>query len=164
MASSSEKWGTKSRGLLGVVQVEGEEPCELKQSERGPLMRLQEPGQLSCLVLCWGCTRCWGGRGRGPALWGDTPLMGGGLWKDPQAEDLSLTQSPWPFAQACGLRLTALLGQTVWLTPGSIQGGRAPGPPRPGCACAGLQGQPEQGFQSPQPGGVNICLQKLPSI
>ena len=83
-------------------------------------MRLQEPGQLSWLASCWGCTRCWRRMWQGSGIVGRHPLMGGGLWKAPQAEALSLTQSPWPFAQACRLRLTALLGQTVWLTPGSI--------------------------------------------
>lgn len=90
--------------------------------------------------------------------------MVGGLWKDSQAE--GSLPDPEPPALCTGLQaeVDCLLGQTVWLTLSSIEGGRAPGPPRPGCACAGPRGQSEQGFQSPRPGGANICLQKLPSI
>ena len=69
--------------------------------------------------------------GRGPALWGDTASWLGACGRPPRRRDLSLTQSPQPFAQACRLRLTALLGQTVWLTLSSIESGRAPGPPTP---------------------------------
>lgn len=102
MASSSEKWGTKSRGLLGVVQVEGEEPCELKQSERGPLMRLQEPGQLSCLVLCWGCTRCWWRTWQGSGIVGRHPPHGWGPVEGPPGRGSLLDAEP--LALCTGLR------------------------------------------------------------
>lgn len=43
-----------------------------------------------------------GGCGRGPALWGDTRLMVGGLWKTSQAE--GSVPDPEPPALCTGLR------------------------------------------------------------
>lgn len=85
-----------------MVRVEGENPVSSNKASGVP-SRGYRSGDSSAARYREGAAHgAGGGCGRGPALWGDTRLMVGGLWKTSQAE--GSVPDPEPPALCTGLR------------------------------------------------------------